>query len=152
MPIALVHCCLLANATLLQNYFWCIEKGRIVGFILAIGLMVNVGLNAWWVPLYGLAGAMTATAISGVCIQMLTWWALYCHGVGMDRASFLLSLLPIVLLLGAIPSMCVAAVLLVLSSRTSCILGREEKRRIDDAIAPQLQRLGLPIRTLWHIG
>lgn len=152
MPLALAHCCLLATATLLQNYFWCIEKGRVVGFILALGLLVNLGLNAWWVPIYGLEGAMAATALAGAFILLMTWWSLSCHDVGLDRTSVVLSLLPVVLLLGALPSMCVAAVLIVLTSRTSIILGREEKKRIDEAILPQLRRIGLPIRTLWHIG
>ncbi len=152
MPIALAHCCFLATGTLLQNYFWCIEKGRVVGFILALGLLINIVLNAWWVPLYGLSGAMCATTVSGGAILMLTWWSLYCHGIELDRTNLILSLLPIALLLGTLPSVCIAALVVVLSSRTSLVLSTEEKRRIDEAIVPQLQRFGLPIRTLWHLA
>jgi O-antigen/teichoic acid export membrane protein len=152
MPIALAHCCFLATGTLLQNYFWCVEKGRVVGFILAIGLLINIVLNAWWVPIYGLSGAMSATTVAGGAILMLTWGALYCHGIELDRTNLILCLLPIVLLFGALPSMAIAALLIVLTSRSSLLLSTEEKRRIDDAIVPQLQRIGLPIQTLWHIG
>lgn len=152
MPIALSHCCFLATGTLLQNYFWCIEKGRVVGFILALGLLINFALNLWWVPIYGLVGAMAATTVAGGAILALTWWSLYCHGIELDRNSFILSLLPVALLFGALPAMCIAAVLIVLTSRTSLLLSTEEKNRIDEAIVPQLQRFGIPVRTLWHIG
>ena len=61
MPQALLHCCLTGVAFLMQNYFWCAERGKTVGIIIAIGLLINVLLNAMWVPAWGLHGAILAT-------------------------------------------------------------------------------------------
>ena len=50
MPLAMLHCCLISIAYLMQNYFWCAERGKTVGIIFVIGLTLNVILNTWWVP------------------------------------------------------------------------------------------------------
>jgi hypothetical protein len=43
----------------------------------------------------------------------------------------------------------VCAGLVVAASRTHWLLNTDEKRAIDDAVVPHLQRLGWKITTLW---
>jgi len=44
-------------------------------WIYLIGLLANVGLNLWWVPLWGLIGAAAATTISyGVTALLFVIW------------------------------------------------------------------------------
>ncbi len=68
MPMAMIHCSLATLAMLLQNYFWCAERGRIVGFVTALGLMLNLVLNYAAVPIYGAWGSSDVRdMIAGGC-------------------------------------------------------------------------------------
>jgi O-antigen/teichoic acid export membrane protein len=150
LPIALVHCCFSAAAVLLQNYYWCAEKGRVIGYITACGLICNVFLNIWWVPIHGLHGAMAATAVSGALILLATIVSLRRYGVVFDRSSVWIGLLPLSLMLGAVPSMIVAVLFTIGVSRLDCGLTREEKDQIDQAIRPLFQRFGIRMHSIWH--
>jgi len=150
LPIALIHCCFSAAVVLLQNYFWCAEKCRIIGFMTACGLICNVLLNIWWVPIYGLHGAMAATAVSGALILLATILSLRRYGVVFDRSSVWIGLLPLSLILGAVPSMIVAVLFTIGVNRLDCGLTREEKHQIDQAIKPLFQRFGIRLHSIWN--
>lgn len=150
LPIALIHCCFSAAATLLQNYYWCAEKGRVIGLVTACGLICNVLLNIWWVPIHGLHGAMAATAVSGALILLTTVVSLRRCGVVFDRSSVWIGLLPLFLILGAVPSMIVAVLFTIGVSRLDCGLTREEKDQIDQVIKPLFQRFGIRMHSIWH--
>jgi len=149
MPQAMLHCCLTAMAFLLQNYFWCAERGKTVGVIIAIGLVINIVLNAWWVPVYGLRGAIIATSLSGGAILFMTIWEMRRCGVWLGWRCLCFTALPTCLLFGAVPAALVLATVLILIGRTDWLLNAQEKQSLDDAITPKLNRMGLPIRCLW---
>ena len=150
MPLALVYCCFSASSVLLQNYFWCAEKGRVVGLITAVGLVANLGLNLWWVPIFGLVGAMSATAISGFAILLMTVISLRLAKIQFSSAFFLIALLPSLLVLGPVIAMVGAALIVVLSSRTGWIFNNEEKSLLDRSLVPVLSKVGLSIPSIWH--
>jgi len=149
MPQAMLHCCLTAMALLMQNYFWCAERGRTVGLIFALGLVMNIVLNAWWVPLYGLRGAMTATSLSGGAILLLTLFEMLRSGVRLGLRCLWFVLLPTCILLGYIPAAIILSVVIVLIGRTDWLLTPQEKLVLDQTITPKLNQLGLPILSLW---
>lgn len=149
MPQAMLHCCLTAMAFLMQNYFWCAERGKTVGTIIAIGLVMNIILNFWWVPLFGLRGAMTATSISGGAILLMTLVELHRCGVNIGLRCLWFTLLPVSILLGCVPAAIVLSTIIVLIGRTDWLMTGQEKRAIDQAITPKLQQFGLPIHSLW---
>jgi len=151
MPQAMLHCCFAALAVLMQNYFWCAERGRTVGIIVAIGLVLNVALNAWWVPIWGLRGAMTATSVSGAAILSLTLLEMSRSGVRLGKGTIWFCLLPISILLGTVPAACLLATFCFVTGRTNWLLSMEEKRTIDLAITSKLQGFGLPIQSIWSI-
>jgi O-antigen/teichoic acid export membrane protein len=149
MPQAMLHCCFAAIAFLMQNYFWCAEKGKTVGLIIAIGLLINVVLNLWLVPAYSLYGAMLATSIAGGAILAMTLLAMHRAGVPLGSASIWFCMLPITLAFGCVPASIALATTLVLISRTDWLLSAAEQRSIDDAILPRLERLGIVLPSLW---
>ena len=151
MPLALIYCCFSAASVLLQNYFWCAEKGRAVGLITASGLMANLLLNLWWVPIFGLMGAMAATAMSGAAILLLTLFSLRQVKIKLGWSLYLLSVLPLSLLLGPAAAMFSAAIVVVLTSRTSYIFDESEKRLLDHSLLPVLSKAGMKIPSIWHI-
>lgn len=149
MPQAMLHCCLTAMAFLLQNYFWCAERGKTVGLIIAIGLLINIALNAWWVPLHGLRGAMVATSLSGGAILFLTIWEMRRCGVQLGWRCFCFTALPTCLLLGCVPAAVLLATVLILIGRTDWLLTDAEKQSLEDAIMPRLNKMRIPIGCLW---
>ncbi len=149
MPQAMLHCCWIAMAFLMQNYFWCAERGKTVGVIIAIGLALNIILNFWWVPMFGLRGAMTATSLSGGAILLLTLFEMRRGGVQLGLRCLSFTLLPISILLGCLPAAIVLSTVIVLIGRTDWLMTSDEKRAIDQAITPKLNELGLPIHSLW---
>jgi PST family polysaccharide transporter len=64
MPHAFVICIWTALISLGQLHVWLNERGKWVGWVLAIGIVVNLLLNVLWLPLFGLTGAVWATLVS----------------------------------------------------------------------------------------
>jgi O-antigen/teichoic acid export membrane protein len=151
MPMALIYCCFSASSVLLQNYFWCAEKGRVVGMITALGLVVNLLLNLWWVPCFGLSGAMTATAISGFAILLLTLLSLRMVKIRFGWPFYLIGMLPVLLLFGPAIAMLGAVIIVMLTSRTSSIFDEAEKRMLDLSLLPVLSKIGMTIPSIWHL-
>ncbi len=149
MPQAMFHCCFTAMAFLMQNYFWCAERGKTVGTIFAIGLVLNISLNAWWVPSLGLRGAMTATSIAGAAILLMTLFEMHRTGVPLDNKSLWFVLLPLSILFGSCTAAIVLSVFIMLTGRTTWFMNAKEKHGLDQAITPILNKIGLRIHSLW---
>lgn len=64
LPWTVASCVWFALMLVAQTYAWCAEKARAAAWPLAIGLAMNVVLNLAWLPNWGLAGAVAATAIA----------------------------------------------------------------------------------------
>lgn len=64
LPWTVAACVWFALLLIAQTYAWCAEQTRATAAPLAIGLVLNIWLNLVWLPLWGLAGAVAATAVS----------------------------------------------------------------------------------------
>ncbi|MEQ1827852.1 MAG: lipopolysaccharide biosynthesis protein [Pirellula sp.] len=148
MPQALVHCCLAGLAFLMQNYFWCAERGKTVGIIILVGLVTNVLLNSLWVPVSGLHGAMLATTVSGAIILAMTLAEIHRSGVRLGAVCYLFAVLPVTLILGIVPSAFILAAILLVTGRSNWLFSDEEKRVLDEAITPKLQNLGISVSSV----
>ncbi|MCA9150227.1 MAG: lipopolysaccharide biosynthesis protein [Planctomycetales bacterium] len=79
LPLTMAYCIWFGLISVAQNYLWCRERGRFVSAALFGGLMLNIALNAWWLPVWGLDGAVAATAVANllslaivlICCQIL---------------------------------------------------------------------------------
>lgn len=143
MPMAMVHCSLATLAMLLQNYFWCAERGRIVGFVTALGLALNLVLNYSLVPTYGAWGAMLATMISGGMILLLTVLRLQQEGVKVGKRNLLVSMLPLTLIASTWLSVFCFAVVLFLIYKTNWILSESDRKLVAEHSRPLRRKFGL---------
>lgn len=98
MPMALCFCTWAALVTVGQNYLWTVEKGKWVPVAMAAGLLSNLALNAWLLPMYGLQGAVIATLCSHGVVMSGVWLAMIGCGYKVDMTLVVLSLLPVSLL------------------------------------------------------
>jgi O-antigen/teichoic acid export membrane protein len=100
LPLALASCSWLGLLTVAQMYFWCAERATLSCLSLAIGLVLNIGLNALLIPLFGLAGAVIATTTSNFAVLGIVLSLNRRLGMHVQQATVLLALLPLSLLLG----------------------------------------------------
>ncbi len=109
MPMAFVFCIWAALTTIGQDYFWVIERGRLVTASMGIGLLVNLGMNYWLLPIWGLHGAVLATLCAHGVVMIMLWIAMARYGYGLDRTTLYVSLMPATLLAGPwVAMLCVA--------------------------------------------
>ena len=64
MPHAFVICIWGSLISLGQLHVWLNERGKWVGYALAVGIALNLVLNYLWLPSFGLHGAVWATVVS----------------------------------------------------------------------------------------
>ncbi|MEM6364737.1 MAG: lipopolysaccharide biosynthesis protein [Planctomycetota bacterium] len=98
MPFALCFCTWSALVTIGQNYLWTVEKGKWVSVAMTVGLGTNFGLNALWLPTFGLQGAVLATLVSHGVVMIGVWTAMVCCGYQLDRWLLATTLLPLSLI------------------------------------------------------
>ncbi len=114
LPMAFVFCSWAGLVAIGQEYLWVVEKGKWVTVAMVFGLISNIGLNAWLLPLWGLHGAVVATMTSHGVVMVGVWIAMVCCGFVADRTAVYVAVLPATLLAG--PWTAVLAVLAVLAT------------------------------------
>jgi len=130
LPWTLAGCVWYGAYALAQNYLWCAEKTRLVALPLAIGLVVNIALNLWLLPLWGLYGAVAATALSSlVCLISLLLLSRH-YGLRLGRGVWLCVALPLALPAGLTVSATALVLLLTLTLGTHLILNAEEHAQL----------------------
>lgn len=98
-PIAFTFCIWAAMVTIAQNYLWVRERGALMGWTLAAGLAVNVALNFWWLPIYGLIGAVAATLVANAVVMIGTGFAMVRVGYQFKSTLIWGAALPLTLIL-----------------------------------------------------
>ncbi len=102
MPLALVQCVWMSLFYLAQTYLFCIEKGKHVAVILAIGLTLNACLNYLLIESFGLAGSVGATTIASGMMLVMLFWRISCEGIHLDRRTWLASIVPALVILAVV--------------------------------------------------
>ncbi|TWU60479.1 MurJ-like flippase [Rubripirellula tenax] len=100
MPMTFVFCIWVSLATIGQDYLWVSEKGKWVAVAIGIALVVNVLLNYWLLPIWGLEGAVIATLVANGVMLLALWLAMAKFGFRLDLTLLILSVLPATLLAG----------------------------------------------------
>jgi len=130
LPLTLLVSCWFALFLILQSYVLCCEKVHWAALAMTAGLAVNIVLNAFWLPIWGLSGAVAATAVAnGLALALL---AVVSQRLGL---SFRLSVVGMMIApLGLVGGLWLATVLTValvaLAGWTPFFFSREEKREI----------------------
>jgi O-antigen/teichoic acid export membrane protein len=143
MPAAMLYCSVSVMTMNLQNYFWCVDRGRVIGFVTLLGLLLNLGLNYWLVPLHGAWGAMFATLIAGGVVLMLTVLRLRAEGIKIGRRSLAISCLPLTLLVSTWLSLVCFCLLAIAILRTERVLSKFDKDLLMEHLKPLGKKLGI---------
>src|SRR6056297_3063110 len=117
LPAAFVFCSWSALIAIAQDYLCVVERAKWVAIALAIGLIANLGLNAWLIPIWGLPGAVTATLIANGVVGAGVWIGMVACGYGADRSTAFVAILPATLLAGPAVSVTAVAVTLMASAQ-----------------------------------
>lgn len=119
LPWTIASCLWFSLLILSQTYAWCAEKTRAASISLAVGLVVNVGLNLLWLPTWGLAGAVAATAVATLLALFVQLTVNNRIGMSVPPMTLLLCGAPGMIILGTLPATAAAiGVLAVLGIRT----------------------------------
>jgi len=151
MPLAMVHCIFASLAMLLHSYLWCAERGRLIGSLIGSGLLLNIGLNYYWVPRSGVFGAMLSTLIASAAILAATIWLLRVSGYWIGRRNIFVALLPLSLLVSTSFSFVCFAIALILTSRTDWLICASDKKAVEQQLQPLLKRLGFKEAKIWWL-
>jgi O-antigen/teichoic acid export membrane protein len=97
LPWTLTYCVWYSLLLVAQNYIWCAEKTKWSAVPLAIGLVVNFGLNMVLIPAAGLQGAViSTTAATGIATAVL-YWINYLAGMRLEGGMIWLTVVPVAL-------------------------------------------------------
>ena len=137
MPLTLLYCIWTGLLSIATAYLWCRERPVLASAAILAGVIVNIVMNAWLVPLYGLMGAVLGTAIANAAALCLTYY--FCIRLEMPspRSLWLASAAPLLLLAGPVASLIMAAAIAMIAWRSEWLFDREEKT----TIARELQSL-----------
>ena len=141
LPGTLLYCTWFALVTVVQCYLWCAERARLSSVGLGLGVVVNVALNLFLLPRFGLVGAVTATvAANGIALVAIYW---FCHnlGMGVDRGLCVITAAPLTLCLPPLYSLLFLVALGVAAVVTDWIINRDEKLRLAPVAAEYAARL-----------
>lgn len=146
MPWTIAACVWFALLLIAQQYLWCAEKSRLAAVPLAAGLLCNLTLNLLLLPVWGLLGAVVATA-AATLLTLLAQVAVNRRiGMSVDRGVWLVVLTPALLAAGPLPASAGALGLTALAVLRGWFLTETERADLAAAtrsrLAPLAARFG----------
>ncbi len=139
LPLTLVYCIWFGLATVAQNYLWVAEKGSWAAIAIAMGLGSNIMLNMLLIPTYGLEGAVIATAMGNAFNLTILYLFNNRQGCHTDLGTWLISGMPLLLLLPLAISASAFTVVAIAAITTGLIFTVDEKRDVIE-LASKLRR------------
>ncbi len=145
LPCTLAYCTWFGMFAVAQNYLWCAEKARLSSLALLAGVLINIGLNLIWLPIYGLEGAVAATTVANLVAILLVYFISKLHGMQVDRGTWLITLAPAALCLGPVAAAVAVVAVALASLSTDWLFTTDEKRHASQALSEQFSK----IRSRW---
>lgn len=146
LPVTMAYCVWISLLMIAQSYLWCAEKARLSGLALAAGLAANIVLNALLLPLWGLMGAVVATAAGNAGVLVLVLLLNRRQGMQLDWRVWLACTLPLALCLPPLLGAVVIALFALLAWRRNWLFNADEKRQLRQIASGYEER----IRRLFH--
>ncbi len=115
-----------ANWTI-GGYAGIIEKTYIHTVVMIIGLIGNVALNYFLIPLYQLEGAAVATTVSFIISFIVINYWFYREGLKLRLSTIFMYIIPIILLFNSIIMSIVFSLLIIIAFGTEFIITKNEK-------------------------
>jgi polysaccharide transporter, PST family len=130
LPWTLAGCVISGIYVVAQNYLWCAEHPRLAALPLAVGLLINVILNFFFIPWWGLQGAVFATGISTILCLAIILLLSYRHGMTLDIGTWLTCAMPIALGFGTLASTAALGVVVSLAIGSNTIFDTQERQQM----------------------
>ncbi len=141
LPCTLAYCVWFGMFAVAQNYLWCAERAVLATVPLAVGFVLNIGLNLLWLPHYGLPGAVWATTVANLAALLLTLELSRWCGMRVDPGTWLLTLAMVGLCLGPWVGLATLVVVAIATLAGDHLLDADEKRELNDHLLQGLRRL-----------
>jgi O-antigen/teichoic acid export membrane protein len=139
LPWTLTYCVWYALVIVAQSYIWCAERSRIGTLPLACGLVLNIVLNLFLLPIWGLFGAVVATTIStGVALSIL-YWLNHREGFELQPGLVVLSVAPIALGAGVWAASGVLTALVALAPFSKTLFSSAEREHLLEFVGRQFK-------------
>lgn len=141
LPLTLAYCAWFSLQTVSQDYLWVSERGKFAVLAMATGLAGNIGLNAVLIPVWGLWGAVIATAagnLMGVTAMFIANWRLGCPP---DAGCWIGLLFPFALLAGPAWACGIAGLAAGLTLLTPVYFAPAELAQLRELFAARLGKL-----------
>ena len=153
MPLAMVHCIMAAAAMLVVSFLRCIEANRRAVLAAIVGLASNVVLNYTLVTRLGVLGAMAGTLCSTMIMLAigLAVMASVMRGQDLkfDWSIVVLLALPCTVLISPTISLIAFVVVVFMVGRSDYLIDQPLRDQLDLVVVPMLQRVRMPLATLW---
>jgi len=130
LPLTLTYCVWFSLFLVANTYLWCDEKASLGSAALFVGVLGNIGLNLVLVPTLGLQGAVIATAAANAITLSLLYVLCWRRNMRLTTGTLLVTLLPLVLLLGAWQAAVLALAVAVVATTGSWLFDTREKELI----------------------
>lgn len=141
LPWTMVGCVFYGVFAMGQNYLWCAEKARLATLPLVVGLIANISLNFLLLPIWGLYGAVAATAISSLlCLVTILPLSRY-YGMPLDLGTWLTALAPLSLAAGPVAGCGTLAVIIGLMCVSERILSANERRQLGEVVSNAVTKI-----------
>jgi polysaccharide transporter, PST family len=141
LPWVLSGCVLSGVYLVAQNYLWCAEHPRLAAVPLAAGLALNALMNLLLVPMWGLYGAVLATAAAtAFCLVTLIILSRR-HGMVVDLGTWITLALPVSLGIGIGPAVGCLIVVVFLGATTHRIFDAHDCEKICGFLRSSLTRI-----------
>lgn len=135
LPWTLTACVWFSLLLVAQTYVWCAEKSHMATPPLVAGLLINVGLNLLLLPVWGLLGAVVATALATLVALLGQFIVNHRLGMAVQPSSVALMFSPFLLVFNIKASACGMLILLLLIVTRGWVFTTEERAEIKEAIA-----------------
>ncbi len=140
LPCTLAYCAWFGLFAVAQNYLWCAERAGLASLPLALGFVLNIGLNLLWLPRYGLPGAVWATTVANFVALVMTYGLSRWYGMRVDPGTWLVSLALGGLCLGPWPALAVLVAVAVVAAATGRVFSPDEKLRLRQTLLDGMER------------
>ncbi|MGI9518891.1 MAG: lipopolysaccharide biosynthesis protein, partial [Pirellulaceae bacterium] len=141
LPLTLVYCIWYSLVTVGQDYLWCREKGKWACLAVIVGLSINVLLNLFLIPRFGLTGAVWATATSNIVSLVALYLTNLSFGWRADRGVWFSALIPLVLLLPLNVAIASVLVLTWAGVKYGWLFSESERNELEESIELARERL-----------
>jgi len=139
LPLTLVYCIWYSMISVSQDYLWCREQGKLALSAVAVGLFINVFANWAAIPVWGLHGAVAATAISNLCCLVVLMGFNQKLGWQVDRGILIVIVIPCIALLPVLYSLAASVLVAIGCLRYEWVFTNSEKQQISQHLNERLR-------------